>query len=71
MMGSSSGVHCFSNQVGMGSSGQDELDADSIVLCIFYGIANLRQSSFTPVSGAMPRSQLESDVKLIPNSEFF
>ena len=45
MIGSSSGMHCFSNQVKMGSSAQDELDADSIVLCISSEVANLRQSS--------------------------
>ena len=45
MIGSSSGMHCFSNQVRMGSSAQDELDADSIVLCISSEVANLRQSS--------------------------
>ena len=71
MIGSSLGMHYFSNQVGMGSSAQDELDADSIVLCISSEVANLRQSSFTPVSEAMSRSQLESDVKLIFNLEIF
>ena len=71
MIGSSSGMHCFSNQVGIGSSAQDELDADSIVLCISSEVANLRQSSFTPVSGAMSRSQLESNVKFTLNLEFF
>ena len=52
MIGSSSGMHCFSNQVGMGSSAREELDADSIiVLCISSEVANLRQSSFTSVNG--------------------
>ena len=68
---SNSSMHCFSNQVEMGSSAQDELDADSIVPCISSEVANLRQSSFIPVSGAMSRSQLESDVTLILNLEFF
>ena len=49
MIGSSSGMHCFSNQVGMGSSAQEELDADSIVFCISSEVANLRQSSFNYV----------------------
>ena len=31
MKESSSGMHCFSNQVGMGFRAQNELDADSIV----------------------------------------
>ena len=50
MIGSSSGMHCFSNQVGMGSSAQDELDADSIVFCISSEVANLRQSSLPSVN---------------------
>ena len=41
MIGSSSGMHCFSNQAGMGSSAQEELDADSIVFCISSEVANL------------------------------
>ena len=31
MIGSTSGMHCFSNQVGMGLSAQEELDADSML----------------------------------------
>ena len=69
MIGSSSGMHCLSNQVG--SSALDELDADSIVLCISSEVANLRQSSFTSVSGAMSRSELESNVKFTLNLEIF
>ena len=60
MIGNSSGMHCFSNQVGMGSSSQNEMDANSIVLCISSELANLRQPSFTPVSRAMSRSPPES-----------
>ena len=71
LIGSSSSMHCFSSQVGMGSSAQNELDADSIVLCISSKVANLRQSSFIPASRVMSRSQLESDVKLILNLEFY
>ena len=41
MIGSSSGMHCFSNQVGMGSSAQEELDADSIVFCISSEVAKV------------------------------
>ena len=36
MIGSSSGMQCLSNQVGIGSSALYELDAESIVLCIFF-----------------------------------
>ena len=71
MIGSSSGMHCFSNQVGMGSSAQEELDADSIVFCISSEVANLRQSSFPSVNGAMSRPELESNVKFTLNLEFF
>ena len=71
MIGSSSGMHCFSNQVGMGSSAQDELDADSIVFCISSEVANLRQSSFPSVNGAMSRPELESNLKITLNLEFF
>ena len=60
-------MHCFSNQVGMGSSAQYELDADSIVLCISSEVANLRQSSFTSVNGAISRLELESNVKFTLN----
>ena len=60
MIGSSSGMHCFSNQVGMGSSAQDELDADSIVFCISSEVANLRQSSLPSVNGAVSRPVPES-----------
>ena len=67
MIGSSSGMHCFSNRVGMGSSAQDELDVDSIVLCISTEVANLRQSSFPSVNGTMSRSELESNVKFTLN----
>ena len=55
----------------MGSSAQDELDADSIVLCISFEVANLRQSNFPSVNGAMSRSELESNVKFTLNLEFF
>ena len=62
MIESSSGMHCFSIQVGMGSSAQEELDADSIVVCISSEVANhLRQSSFPSVNGAMSRPELESN----------
>ena len=71
MIGSSSGMHCFSNQVGMGSSAQEELDADSIVFCISSEVANLRQSSFPSVNGAMSRPELESNVKFTLNLEIF
>ena len=71
MIGSSSGMHCFSNQVGMGSSAQEELDADSIVFCISSEVANLRQSSFPSVNGAMSRPELESNVKFALNLEIF
>ena len=50
MIGCSSGNHCFSNQVGMGSSAQDELDAGSIVFCISSEVANLRQLSLPSVN---------------------
>ena len=71
MIGSSSGMHCFSNQVGMGSSAQKELDADSIVVCISSEVANLRQSSFPSVNGAMSRQELESNVKFTLNLQIF
>ena len=71
MIVSSSGMHCFSNQVGMGSSAQEELDADSIVFCISSQVANLRQSSFPSVNGAMSRPELESNVKFTLNLEMF
>ena len=71
MIGSSSGMHCFSNQVGMRSSAQEELDADSIVFCISSEVANLRQSSFPSVNGAMSRPELESNVKFTLNLEIF
>ena len=71
MIGSISGRHCFSNQVGMGSSAQEELDADSIVFCISSEVANLRQSSFPSAIGAMSRPELESNVKFTLNLEFF
>ena len=62
MIGSSSGMHCFSNQLGMGSSAQEELDADSIVFCISSEVANLRQSSFPSVNGAMSRPELDISI---------
>ena len=71
MIGSSSGMHYFSNQVGMGSSAQEELDADSIVFCISSEVANLRQSSFPSVNGAMSRPELESNVKFTLNLDIF
>ena len=71
MIGSSSVMHCFSNQVGMGSSAQEELDADSIVFCISSEVANLRQSNFPSVNGAMSRPELESNVKFTLNLEIF
>ena len=71
IIGSSSGMHCFGNQVGMGSSAQEELDADSIVFCISSEVANLRQSIFPSVNGAMLRPELESNVKFTLNLEIF
>ena len=71
MIGSSSGMHCFSNQIEMGSSAQDELDADSIVFCISSEVANLRQSSFPSVTEAMSRPELESSLKFTLNLEIF
>ena len=59
----------YSNQVEMRSSTQDELDADSIVLCISSEVANLRQSSFACVNWAMSRLELESNVKFTLNLE--
>ena len=70
MIGSSSGMHCFSKQVGMGSSAQDKLDADIIVFCSSSEVANPRQSSFPSVNRAMSRPELESNVKFTLNLEF-